>query len=194
MPLSTPTPTVLTDPGFLFLAPLGSTVPTGTVVGSVFTDAWDVAWINLGATEDGSEFSYDSKVEAVYVAEFFDPIKYATTERSGKFAFNLANYTLANLKRAMNGGTLTITGATTTTKGVFTPPAPGSEIRVMLGWESLDSTLRLICYQTLQGGTMTSAFKKAPDLAVIPCEFNFEVPASGNPFSLMSAGVARTGT
>jgi hypothetical protein len=83
------------------------------------------------------------------------------------------------------------TGATSLTS--FAPPAPGAEVRVMIGWESLDNTLRLICYQALQGGEVSSAFRKAPSIALIPCQFNFEVPASGIPFKLYAAGASRGG-
>lgn len=189
---TTATPNVLTDPGYLFWAPLLTALPANTVVGSKFTDAWPGAWLSFGATEDGSEFSYETKVEAITVAEFFDPIKYSTTERSGSFAFNLADYTLANYKRAMNGGTLTVVSGTGTTQlNRYIPPAPGAEIRAMIGWESLDSTVRIIVHQTLQGGAVKSAFKKAPAFATIPCEFMFEVPTSGNPFEKFTAGTAR---
>jgi len=192
---TTATPNILTDPGYLFWAPLGSTNPANTVAGSKFTDAWPVAWINLGATENGSQLSYSSTVEAVTVAEFFDPIKYATTGRTGNVAFNLADYTLANWKRALNGGSLVLTSGTgATALTTFSAPAPGTESRVMIGWESLDSTLRLVCYQTLQGGEVASAFRKAPALALIPCQFNFEIPSSGKPFELFSAGIVRSGT
>ena len=87
---ATATPNVLTDPGYLLIAPLSTAVPTNTVAGSVFTDAWNVAWINLGATTEGSTFSYSSTVEPIRVAELFDPISYRTTERAGTIAFNLA--------------------------------------------------------------------------------------------------------
>ena len=143
----------------------------------------------MGATEDGSEFNYESKVEAIKAAEFFDPIKWATTERSGSFAFNLIDYTLSNFKRAMNGGTILPSGAGPTLMTKYTPPAPGGEIRAMIGWESLDATVRIISYQTINGGTIKSAFKKAPSVAVIPCVFNFEVPTSGVPFEIFTAGV-----
>lgn len=189
---TTAVPTVLTDPGFLFWAPLASDAPTNTVAGSVFTDSWPVAWINLGATEDGSKFTYDVTVEPISVAELFDPVSYRTTARAGNMAFNLASWTLTNLKKVLNGGTLTVvsgTGATTLTS--YEPPDPGSEVRCMIGWESLDATTRLVAYQTLQGGTLETSFKRAPDKAVIPAQFNFEVPASGTPFTLWSAGTAR---
>jgi|SRR5689334_18620939 len=189
---STATPTLLNDAGYLFWAPLASTIPTMTVSGSKFTDAWPGAWLSLGATEEGSTFEYQINVEAMSVAEFFDPIKYATTARSGSFAFSLADYTLTNLKRAMNGGSLTVvsgTGATQLNK--YQPPTPGNEVRAMIGWESLDSTVRVICYQTLSSGTISSQFRKAPDKALIPCTFNFEVPTSGIPFEFYTAGTAR---
>lgn len=189
---TTATPNILTDPGYLFWAPLGTTEPTNTVTGSKFTDAWPVAWVALGATEDGSTFSYSSTVQPVNVAEFFDPIKYSTTDRAGSFAFNLADWTLSNMKRAMNGGTLQLVSGTGATQlNSYTPPAPGSEVRAMIGWESLDGTLRIIAYQCMQGGKVDIAFKKAPSLAVIPTEFSFEVPSSGLPWKMYTAGLAR---
>jgi hypothetical protein len=60
--------------------------------------------VPLGATTEGSTFSYSTNVEAITVAEFFDPIKYATTERSGNIAFNLVDFTLQRYRMALNGG------------------------------------------------------------------------------------------
>lgn len=189
---TTAVPHILQDPGFLFWAPLATAEPTNTVVGSKFTDAWTGPWVSLGATEDGSDFSYETKVEAVFVAEFFDAIKYSTTERDGSFSFNLADWTLSNLARVMNGGTTTtVSGTTTTTLTSYVPPAPGSEVRAMLGWESLDSTVRVIVYQCINAGGLKSSFKKAPAMATMAAEFNFEVPAAGSPFKIYTAGTAR---
>lgn len=189
---TTATPTILQDPGYLFWAPLGSAEPTNTVVGSKFTDAWPVAWISLGATEDGSDFDYEIKVEAVMVAEFFDAIKYSTTERSGSFSFNIATWTFSMITKVMNGGTNTVVSGTTTTQLTsYVPPAPGSEVRAMLGWESLDSTVRIIMYQCINAGGIKSSFKKAPAMATLAAEFNFEVPSAGNPWKMYTAGQAR---
>lgn len=193
-PAAVATPNVLTDPGYLWIAPLATAVPTNTVAGSVFTDAWAAAWIPLGATSEGSEFAYSTEVEPIEVAEFFDPISYRTTSRSGSIAFNLANYTLSNYRRALNGGVAALTatsGTGATALYTVEPPTPGAEVRCMIGWESLDNTVRLICHQTLQGGEITSAFKKAPDLAVIPCTFQLEVPAAGKPWTMYGAGATR---
>lgn len=192
MPGTTATPTVLTDPGYLFWAPLATSIPTNTVVGSVFTDSWSAPWVSLGATEDGSQFEYEVKVEAITVAEFLDPIKYATVERSGSFAFTLASYTLSNLAKALNGSAPTlVSGSGTTALNRLRPPVVGAEIRCMIGWESLDSTVRFIGYQTINSGKVGTAYKKAPSIAVIPCMFNFEMPVSGIPFEFYSAGTSR---
>lgn len=188
------TPNVLLDPGYLFIAPLGSTEPTMTVAGSVFTDAWPAAWLPLGATEDGTELTYGTTVEAVTVAEFFYPIRYATTDAAASIAFNLANVGLTNYRRSMNGGVTALaatSGTGATALYTVQPPTPGTEVRCMIGWESLDNTLRVVCRQTLQGGEVTSAFRKAPTLAVIPCTFNLEKPLSAEPFQIWGAGATR---
>jgi hypothetical protein len=191
---TTAVPNLLQDPGFLFWAPLASSVPTMTVAGSVFTDTWPVAWINLGATSDGSEFHAETTVDEVRVAELIDPVKYKTTGRSGNFAFALADWTLSNLKRVMNGGTLSVvsgTGATTLNK--YTPPATGAEVRCMIGWESLDATARIVAYQCIQGGDIASSFPSvnSTDYATLAATFNFETPSSGIPWEAWTAGVAR---
>src|SRR4051812_1898476 len=102
MPTGITTPNLLTDPGFLFWAPLATTIPANTVVGSKFTDSWPVGWLQLGATVEGSTLSYELTVEATTVAELFDPIKFPTTGRTGSLSFALAEFSMTNLKRAMN--------------------------------------------------------------------------------------------
>lgn len=194
MTLSTAVPNILTDPGYLLIAPLGSTLPTNTVTASAFSDSWDAAWLSLGATADGSTFSYSSTVEPVTVAEFFDPIAYKTTGRAGSIAFNLANWGLSNFRRAVNGGVAALaatSGSGTTALYDLEPTAVGSEVRCMIGWESLDHTVRLVCRQTLCSGEVSSAFQKAPAIATIPCTFNLEIPASAQPWKLSTAGSAR---
>ena len=189
---TTATPVLLVDAGYLFWAPLSSPEPTNTVSGSKFTDAWPGAWLSLGATESGADFTYDVKVEPMFVAEFYDAIQFRITERKTDIAFLLANWALTQLQYAMNGGTRTIvsgTGATQLNK--FTPPAVGAEVRAMIGWESLDSTARLITYQALSGGQIKTSFNKAPKYATIAADFNVEIPATGIPFAFYTAGITR---
>lgn len=191
-PAAVVTPNILTDPGFLFGAPIGSTLPTNTVAGGVFTDSWPVAWLPLGATAEGSTLGYQTTVEPISVAEFFDPVKYATTARSGSLSFALASFVLTNLKRALNGGTITSTGTGATTLNSYTLPTPGQEVRSMVGWESSDSTVRVVVLQALSSGNVEMQFAKAPNFARIPFEWSMELPAGGTqPFNIWTAGVAR---
>jgi hypothetical protein len=193
MPGTTATPTVLTDPGYLFWAPVSTAIPTNTVAGSVFTDSWTGGWVSLGATADGSQFEYDLAVNDISVAEFLDPIKWVTTGRTATMAFSLASYTMTNLSKALNGGTVSVvSGSGATQLNRLRPPVPGSEVRCMIGWESLDNTTRIVIYQAISSGKVSMAFKKAPSFTVIPCSFNLEAPASGIPFDVYTAGTARS--
>jgi hypothetical protein len=151
-----------------------------------------VAWLQLGATAEGSTFSYETSVEPMTVAELFDPVKYATTGRTGSLSFALAEWSLTNMKRALNGGTITTTGTGATSVNSYVLPTPGQEVRAMLGWESSDATVRVIILQALSSGTIETAFQKAPDFARIPFTFNMEIPSGGTqPFKLITAGTAR---
>lgn len=189
---ATAVPNYLVGAGYLLAAPIGTAQPTPTVVGSVFTDTWPTGWVNLGATGDGVEFDSSISVEPIDFAEFTDHVAYVTTARDSSVKFSLGNIVASNLQIVFNGGTLTTTGSTTTTLNVFTPPVPGSEVRRMLGWESLDHTVRVVVPQAINSGDITVAFKKAPDKALLPCEFKCELYTGLTyPFKWMTAGAAR---
>jgi hypothetical protein len=185
------TPFLMQDPGFLWHAPAGTAFPTGAPVGSKYVDAPSVTWIEVGATEDGKRFRYAPSIEAVTVAEFLDPVKWRTVAREGSFSFNLADFTLQNLKRAMNGGTIASTGSGATEDNELTPPGLGNETRSALLWESSDSTMRIFMYSTINVAEMEMAFAKAPAIAVIPCEFRFELDGSGNIFKVKGTNVRK---
>lgn len=186
MPGTVATPFLMMDPGFLWHAPAGTAFPTngGTAAASKFTDSPSVTFVEIGATEDGHRFRYAPSIEAVTVAEFLDPVKWRTVSREGSFAFNLADYTLKNLQRALNGGVLTSTGSGATQVNELTPPGLGQETRSALMWESSDSTMRIFMYSTVNVAEMEMAFNKAPAIATIPCEFRFELDGSGNIFKV----------
>jgi hypothetical protein len=177
--------------GWLYWAPLGSSIPTNTVVGSVFTDTWPVAWILLGVTREGHEFSYEIQTEDIEAAEYLDRISVVTTGRSAGMNFDLMQVHATNLKRALNGGTLGTSGSGTTLLSTFTPPQPGAEVRSMIGWESTDSTERIVLPQAFQTGSLTINRRKGADNASFPMEWAAEIDGSGNPFYYYSAGTVR---
>lgn len=185
------TPTLLTDPGFLYWAPIGSAEPTAVSTASVFSDSWPVAWIALGMTDAGSDFDVTLTTAPIISAESIDPIAYRTTDRAGVVKFMLKNFTATNLARAFNGASTTVTGSGATTITKLDPPTPGTETRCMLGYESLDSTTRFIARQVINSGTLTFAFHKSPSNTAIAWNAQLEKPASVQPWSFWTAGAAR---
>ena len=182
---------IATGPGYLYIAPLATALPTNTVVGSVFTDTWPGGWNLFGITKQGSEFDYTITTDIIEAAEYFDPLLIVTTARAASMIFELQQVNATTLKNAINGGSLATTGATTTLLSTYTPPAPGSEVRQMIGWESQDNTERLVMEQCLQTGVIKMSRQKGSANATIPVEFHAELPASGFPFRYWSAGTIR---
>lgn len=183
--------------GYLYKAPLGTAAPVNTVAGSKFTDAWPAAWIPVGITREGHEFSYQINTDTVEAAEYLDPLKIVSTGRSIGVAFEMMQLHLGNIKTAINAGT----GTTTATSGTgatalttLTPPVVGQEVRIALGWESEDATERWLWYQCFQTGQITIGRHKGAANAGIPVEFGVEQPSTGSPFAAFTAGTVRVGT
>lgn len=185
-------PNLLTDPGSLYYAILGSTLPANTAVGGVYTDTWPVAWLSPGMTADGTEFHPSVTVAPIPAAEQIDPIAYRTTDRSTTLQFTLLSATATNLALALNGATKTVTGTAGTTSTQVSPVGPGQETRYMWGWESINKDVLLIGYQGINSGDLALALKKAPSTGSFAFTVNLEVPAStGRPFDFWFAGTGR---
>jgi len=185
-------PNLITDPGWLYYAPLSTVVPANTALNSVFTDAWVTPWTWLGMSDAGSDWHYNMTDSPIDVAELYDPVQHRITSRMGSCAFSLANYTASNLVLAMNGATKTVTGTAGTTVTKVTPVQPGQETRFMLGWESTTGDVRKVAYQCLNTGDIVEAMKKAPTKALIPFNAMFEIPATTVvPAESWFAGTAR---
>jgi hypothetical protein len=192
MPAATvPKNAVAAGPGYLYEAQLGTSLPANTVAGSVFTDNWPAGWNLWGITTEGSEFDYDITTAEILAAEYFDPIQIVTTERSASFKFELMQVHATNLARSLNGGTLSVSGSGATQLNTYTPPPVGAEVRIMIGWESQDSTERMVLEQAFQIGSLAVNRKKGADVATLPLEFHAEIAASGFPFRYWSAGTVR---
>lgn len=194
MPAVIPQPQVLTDPGILWIAALGTAEPTPAATAGKFSDVLPAAWILLGPTDEGSSFSDSVDTDTITVAEFLSAIRNVVTGRTSKLAFALASWTLSNYRRALNGGVAAIapTGTVGSEVTSLEPPVEGTETRAMIMWESTDSTLRLCGRQAFQTGEVSSDFKPAPDKALIPCEYSFEQPTTGlRPWKMWAAGTAR---
>jgi hypothetical protein len=184
-------PKLLKGPGVLYGAPLGTTLPTNTVAGSIFTDAWTSPWVPLGATDEGSEFTIDETSEDILVAEISDPIDVDPTGRVATMAFALASITKSTLLYAYGAGSgaATVTGTGATTLTTITPPAPSAKVGKMLGWESTDATYRIIFpngWTSIGSRAFRKGGKAVPALTVRAL-----TDSSGNPFYEYLAGADR---
>ena len=195
MPITTiPVPLLNTGPGVLYRAPLGTAVPTNTVAGGIFTDTWAAAWVPLGATEEGTEASYELDSEDIEGAEFIDPLAVVTTGRSIEVAFALLSLTKSSLLAAYNAGTgaATTSGTGATTLTTITPPKPGTEVNCMIGFESTDATYRAVWFNARQVGNASKRFRKGADKTIVPMTFRALPDAtSGDPFKEYLAGAGR---
>lgn len=160
--------------GLLYVGPLGTVEPTN------LTTPWatvDVDWVPIGYTEDGHEFSREPSFEGIEVAEEKLPIRWEKTSETATVSFSAAEITVANLKIAFNGGTVTTLSGTVVR---FEPPAITDEdVRIMLGWESNDGSERWVFRKCVNTSATTIARRKAPTKALIPVTLNLEVPAAG---------------
>lgn len=163
---------VRVGPGVLRIAPLGTAEPTD------LTTAWDAAWVELGYTEEGSNFVFDNTFEDVNVAEEYEPIDILQTARSIAVNFTAAELTATNLQRAFNGGDVT----TALGEVTFEPPEAGDYTPVMLGWESDDAMERWVFRRCIQVGSVDIGRKKAPAKAAVPMSFRATKPAGAKPF------------
>jgi hypothetical protein len=172
-------------PGYLYLAPLGTTEPVD--LATAFS-AVSAAWVLLGYTDAGSTFNYHLNTSQVLVAEELDPVSNAPDSRDMSVDFAMAEITATNLKRAFNGGTITSgTGVV-----YFEPPDLGTEVRVMLAFEAEDHTERWIYRQCFNNGQVAMPRQKGAAKAVIPVTFLLEKPATGlRPFRAIMAAPAR---
>ena len=194
MPATIPQPQILTDPGILWCAPLGTAEPAGASTAQKFTDVLPAAWILFGPTDEGSTFSDSVDTDTITVAEFLSAIRNVVTGRASSLSFALASWTLSNYRRALNGGVAAIAplGSAGSEVTSLEPPVEGTETRCMIMWESTDSTVRIMGRQAFQTGEVSTDFKPAPDKALIPCEYAFEQPTTGlRPWKMFVAGTAR---
>lgn len=109
-------------PGLLYVASIATTDPTTGASGTL-TSAWE----QIGYTEEGSTFRWETTNEPIEVAEELEPVRYEMSRRVGTVAFAMAEATKRNLQIALNMG---LTGGNLTDP--VEPNAIGSEVRVKL--------------------------------------------------------------
>lgn len=164
--------------GRLYVAPIGTTEPVSA------SAALPSAWIPVGYTEQGHEFTSDITTEPVEVAEEIDPIRYENTRRISAVNFEMAEATASHLYMVLGGGAARANDAT-----ALEPPTAGTEVGVMLVWDSdedptTSANVRWIYRQAKPSGTLSLAHRKSPQKVLIPVTFNLEKPTGLAPFKV----------
>lgn len=193
MPAVAPKTPLAVGAGRLYHAPLLTSLPSYTVTASVFTDITWTGWSLLGITKNGHEFSYDLNTDTIDAAEYIDPITTVATGRTVSMKFELQVISMSNIRKMLNAGTSTVTtsGSGTTLRTTFTPPAIGTEVRCMIGWQAEDDTERVVAQQAFQVGSLAIARNKGSANATLPVEFRFEPDTNGFPYLYDTAGPTR---
>jgi hypothetical protein len=174
-------------PGVIYMAPLGTAVPTIAVTGGKFTHTLDPAWVPVGATDSGISFSFSRETTEVKVAERLKPIRKVTTSSAESISFAFAQFNDKNWKYAQNGGTWTTTGSGATGHSKYSPAALGDEVRSMLLWVNQTEDIMFIAYQVFQTGSLSLGFSTTGEKTVLECEFTIEEVA-GDDYNLYIAG------
>ena len=148
-------------------------------------------WTDIGYSESGWTLDYDKTFEDVMVAEEIDPIFTIKTAQEIRISGELAQVSLANLKEAMGGGTIT----TSTPSSGFSelkPPATDAflEKSLLLRVDAPDSTLGgtlkkrdVLVPRAVNVGAFSMTHAKAPQKVLVSVEYKVLKPGSGAQFS-----------
>jgi len=173
------TANVQLGPGRIWYAPLGTAEPTSA------SAALPSAWQAIGYTEEGTEVVIDLTVDEVEVAEELDPILYVNSKRTTTLSLQMAETTRKRLALVLGWG-----ATETDSASALEPPDVGSEVAVMLVWDSdetadgNDQNVRWIFRSAKPSGSVSIARRKSPDKATIPVDFNIQKPAGAKPFKV----------
>lgn len=180
---------VMYNPGALYAAPLATAEPTD------LTTAWGTGWTLIGYTDAGSQFDYQWQSAEVKVEEELDILANAPIGRVMTVRLAIAEFVARTLQIAYNGGTLTpaVTGPPAAA-AYYEPPDFGQEQRIMVGYESEDSTIRIVFRRTINVSNVSTMFKRAPQKATLPVELRLErLVGSVKPFRVLMNNARYTG-
>ena len=148
-------------------------------------------WSDIGYSENGWTLDYDKTFEDVMVAEEIDPIFAIKTAQEVRISGELAQVSLANLKEAMGGGTIT-TGTPAVGFSELKPPSSDSflEKSLLLRIDAPDSTLGgtlkkrdVLVPRAVNVGAFSMTHAKAPQKVLVAVEYKVLKPGSGAQFT-----------
>ncbi|MEU7609551.1 hypothetical protein [Micromonospora sp. NPDC049204] len=122
--------------------------------------------------------TYSESVDTsnITVAESLYPVRIVTTGKSGSVSFTMNHLSDINWKLAMNGGTITTSGTGATKLNAYVPPLVGTEVRMMLAFQSLDDDEVIVWPQVFNTGSVEVERGTYETKAGLPVEFSVELP------------------
>lgn len=162
---------VVAGPGKLYVAALGSTLPT---VGShgEYPITWPAAWKAVGYTDAGIDIVYTPTIKAIMVDEEASPVSDVLSEEKFHLAAHLAEVTLQNLNYAIAASTFTdnsvseseivVAGGSKALQYFMVGvqgPAPGTNLQRLV-----------ICQKAIANAAVSMKFQRK-DKMVIPVQF-----------------------
>lgn len=162
-------------PGWLWVAPIGTSEPADC------STALPSAWRQVGYTETGNAFNSNITSSDIEVAEELEPIDVREIKRLTDVQFEMAEVTRANLAFALNSG-----ANAANTSASFEPPALGASLYTMIVWETNatpDATnVRWLFRKCKQTSPIQIQHRKAPQKALIPVQFRVVKPNAAQPW------------
>tara|TARA_B100001939_G_scaffold65577_2_gene54422 strand:+ start:4712 stop:5293 length:582 start_codon:yes stop_codon:yes gene_type:complete len=177
---------VMLGTGELYIAAEATAFPTDPTTTPSSSD-----WTDIGYSESGWTLDYDKTFEDVMVAEEIDPVFTIKTAQEIRISGELAQVSLANLKEAMGGGTIT-TGSPSTGFSELKPPATDAflEKSLLLRVDAPDSTLGgtlkkrdVLVPRAVNVGAFSMTHAKAPQKVLVAVEYKVLKPGSGAQFA-----------
>lgn len=177
---------VMLGTGELYIATEATAFPTDPTTTPSSSD-----WTDIGYSESGWTLDYDKTFEDVMVAEEIDPVFTIKTAQEIRISGELAQVSLANLKEAMGGGTIT-TGSPSTGFSELKPPATDAflEKSLLLRVDAPDSTLGgtlkkrdVLVPRAVNVGAFSMTHAKAPQKVLVAVEYKVLKPGSGAQFA-----------
>ncbi len=162
--------------GILYAAPIGTAEPASPAAVTAAS-----AWREIGWTDKGSVIEHNVTITPIEVEEEFYPVLYSVTKIESYVGFAMKMADRRNLALALNAGAAAVNDNST-----LEPPAPGSEVRVMLAHVSDNGALWLF-RQCINGDNIQINRQKAPNVALLPVKFSCEKPSSAQPWKLTPA-------
>lgn len=177
---------VMLGTGELYIGAEATAFPTDPTTTPSSSD-----WTDIGYSESGWTLDYDKTFEDVMVAEEIDPVFTIKTAQEIRISGELAQVSLANLKEAMGGGTIT-TGSPSTGFSELKPPATDAflEKSLLLRVDAPDSTLGgtlkkrdVLVPRAVNVGAFSMTHAKAPQKVLVSVEYKVLKPGSGAQFA-----------